>query len=59
MIIKNGAGFVCENSQEGIISGLCEILRDTAVLNRIRENLQQKHFSNQSSIDSLIREVLL
>lgn len=55
MIIKENAGYVCENSQEGITQALLSILSDKSQLIAIAENLKKRTFSNQGSIDAVVR----
>lgn len=53
MIEKENAGFVCENSQEGITESLLNILSTPHKLKQIAVELKKKQFTNQISIDAV------
>ena len=53
MILKENAGFVCENTQEGITQMLINILNNPQSLKQISEGLTKRQFTNQSSIDTV------
>ena len=50
MIIKENAGYVCENSQEGITGALLDILSHTEQLSSISCNLKKRSFNNCESV---------
>lgn len=53
MILKENAGFVCENTQEGITQMLIDILNNPQLLKQISEGLTKRHFTNQISIEAV------
>lgn len=50
MILKENAGFVCENTQEGITQMLIDILNNPQSLKQISKGLTKRQFTNQMSI---------
>lgn len=53
MILDEKAGFVCENTQEGIIEGLLYVLQNRDVLKSIKDGLAKHSFSNERSVSKL------
>lgn len=53
MITESGAGFVCENSQDGIADGLIKVLKKPDSLIEIKKALQQRQFTNQDKINKV------
>ncbi len=51
MILKENAGYVCDNSQDGITQALIDILKNPQMLKYISEELKKRKFTNQKSID--------
>lgn len=56
MILKENAGYVCDNSQDGITQALIDILKNSQTLKQISEGLKKREFTNQKSLDA-IREL--
>ena len=52
MIISANAGYVCENSQEGINGALLNILSNPQELTKIRDGLKKQSFTNQNSLNT-------
>ena len=52
MILDRDAGFVCENTQEGITKGLLACLQNEQFLTEIRENLRTRKYNNDLAIKS-------
>lgn len=53
MITENGFGFVCENSQDGIVDGLLKVLRNPDSLAEAKKVLQKHQFTNQDIVDKV------
>lgn len=49
MIVSANAGYVCENSQEGINCALLNILANQNELTKIRDGLKKRSFTNKNS----------
>jgi glycosyltransferase involved in cell wall biosynthesis len=50
MITEAGAGFVCENTQEGINEKLLYLLNNRDELEKVRLNLKKKSFNNEEIV---------
>lgn len=57
MIIRENAGFVCENSQNGITNAIISILENPDILNSVSNHLKTKSFHNQKSIDTILHTI--
>lgn len=53
MILKENAGYVCDNSQDGITQALIDILKNSQILKQISDGLKKREFTNQKSIDAI------
>lgn len=53
MIEKQNAGWVCENSLEGIKEKICYIIDNRKELCRIKNNLKRQNFNNEKAIEQL------
>ena len=53
MILKEKAGYVCDNSQDGITQALIDILKNPQTLKQISEGLKKRKFTNQKTIDTV------
>jgi hypothetical protein len=51
MVARYGAGWVCENTSEGLYNSLKDILNNRDELGRIKEHLKELHFENKVSIE--------
>jgi len=57
MITAENAGFVCENSQEGLTTSLLEILENPAKLKVISNHLKARSFHNQKSVNTTLNTI--
>ena len=57
MILDCGAGFVCENSQEGITEGLLKILINEQIIAETKKSLRSKSYDNDVAV-SAFRKVI-
>lgn len=53
MILESKAGFVCENSQDGITNALLDVLSHKGKLASITEELKQRNLENSKSVVTL------
>lgn len=59
LVEAKGIGFVCENSEEGIIQGLENLFQDPSLLQSVRDRLAYRTPDNREAVDSfyaLLRE---
>lgn len=57
MILDCEAGFVCENSEEGIAKKLLEVLQNKRILTKISENLKNRNYNNDLAVNSFEKVV--
>jgi hypothetical protein len=51
MVTEYGAGWVCENTSEGLYNSLKYIINNRHELDKVKEHLKGLHFGNKASIE--------
>ena len=52
MIVNRGIGWICENSEDGISHGLCEILEDIISLKEKKKSILKNAASNDAAVNA-------